>query len=69
MNNYRRIYRDYWRQYFPEYEIPQGYHVHHILPRSLGGTNDPKNLIALHIDDHMSIHRCRGDKYVGDRLQ
>jgi hypothetical protein len=28
--------------------------------------NHPTNLIALHPDDHVSIHKNRGDKYVSD---
>jgi len=45
-----------------------GYHVHHIKPKStFEDKNDPqihhpRNLIALHPDDHISIHKCRGDK-------
>ena len=61
-DNYRRNLINYWRQYFPQWDIPKGYHVHHIIPVCEGGTHHPKNLIALHPDDHVSIHRCRGDK-------
>jgi len=61
MSPHRQALRNHWRQYYPEYEIPKGYHVHHILPRACGGTDDPRNLIALHPDDHVTIHRCRGD--------
>ena len=59
----------YWRQYFPNYQIPKGYHVHHIKPKSIckqkgwkdERINHPSNLIALHPDDHHSVHKCRGD--------
>ncbi len=57
----------YWQQYFPKYKIPKFYHVHHIKPKcTFEDKNDPmihhpRNLIALHPDDHQSIHRCRGD--------
>lgn len=58
----------YWRQFLPNWDIPKGYHVHHIKPQSLfDGTLDahhPKNLIALHPDDHLSIHKNRGDVFV-----
>jgi group I intron endonuclease len=60
--NYRKNLITHWRQFYPDWDIPTGYHVHHIKPKALGGTHQPKNLIALHPDDHVSIHRCRGDK-------
>lgn len=71
-NNYRLNLTTYWKQFFPEWEIPKGYHVHHIVPRSVGKQNGwsdykinhPNNLIALHPEDHVSIHKCRGDKYL-----
>jgi hypothetical protein len=62
--NHRQIYTQYWKQYNPDYAIPNGYHVHHITPRSCGGKDVPKNLIALHPDDHVSIHKNRGDHYM-----
>ena len=66
-NNYRRNLELYWRQFYPHWKVPSGYHVHHIKPKSTyADKNDPRihhprNLIALHPDDHASIHRCRGD--------
>jgi len=72
--NYRKNLITYWRQYHPDYQIPAGYHVHHIKPRCTfkdkndPSINHPSNLIALHPDDHYSIHRCRGDKYVNGFL-
>jgi len=59
--NYRKNLTLYWQQYFSGYQIPKGYHVHHIKPKTTGGDNHPSNLIALHPDDHISIHKCRGD--------
>jgi hypothetical protein len=32
-------------------------HIHHIIPRHLGGTNDPDNLIELTIQEHAEAHR------------
>lgn len=32
-------------------------HSHHIVPKSLGGTNAPENLINLSVDDHITAHR------------
>lgn len=67
---YRQNLINYWRQFYPNWSIPEGYHVHHIKPKCLfEDKNDfrihhPRNLIALHPDDHISIHRCRGDAFV-----
>ena len=73
-NDHRRNLRSYRRRFYPDWTIPIGYHVHHIRPRCLckqeGWTdeqiNHPRNLIALHPDDHISIHRNRGDKFVSE---
>ena len=32
-------------------------HKHHIIPRHMGGTDDPENLIELTIEDHAEAHR------------
>ncbi len=70
--NYRRNLILYWRQWYPDWTIPIGYHVHHIKPKGLfknkkdPGIHHPRNLIALHPDDHISIHKCRGDKAIGN---
>jgi hypothetical protein len=68
--NYRKNFITYWRQWHPQFIIPKGYVIHHKHPQSLckqegwtlEDTNHPRNLIALHPDDHVTIHRCRGDK-------
>ena len=73
-NDHRRNLTMFWKQYFPSYEIPKGYHVHHIKPRcTFKDKNDarihhPKNLIALHPDDHYTIHKCRGDKHLSSKF-
>ena len=33
--DHRKNITEFWRQFFPDYEIPNGYHVHHIYPRVL----------------------------------
>lgn len=33
-------------------------HKHHIIPRHLGGTDDPDNLVEVSIEEHAEIHRC-----------
>lgn len=32
-------------------------HIHHIIPKHMGGTNDPKNLVELTIAEHAEAHR------------
>lgn len=32
-------------------------HLHHIIPRHMGGTDDPSNLIELTIEEHADAHR------------
>jgi hypothetical protein len=31
-------------------------HKHHIIPRHMGGTDDPSNLVVLSIEDHAQAH-------------
>ena len=31
-------------------------HKHHIVPRHMGGTNDPDNLVELTVEDHAIAH-------------
>jgi hypothetical protein len=33
------------------------YHTHHIIPKHMGGTDDPSNLIQLSIEEHAEAHR------------
>jgi len=32
-------------------------HNHHIIPRHIGGTDDPSNLIKVTVEEHAEIHR------------
>jgi hypothetical protein len=32
-------------------------HLHHILPRHMGGSNDPSNLVELTVEEHAQAHR------------
>ena len=67
-SNYKRNLINYWNQLIPGWTIPKGFHVHHIKPKSTFKNKDdlkihhPSNLIALHPDDHIAIHKNRGDK-------
>ena len=33
------------------------YHNHHILPKHMGGTDDPENIIKLTIEEHAEAHK------------
>ena len=39
------------------------YHKHHIIPRHMGGTDDPSNLIELTIEEHAEAHRLLYEEY------
>lgn len=38
-------------------------HKHHIIPRHMGGTNDPDNIIELSIEEHAEAHRKLYEEY------
>ena len=38
-------------------------HLHHIIPRHLGGTDDPDNLVELTIEEHAEEHRKLYEEY------
>ena len=46
------------------------YHLHHIVPRHAGGTNDPENLIRVTVEQHAELHFARYLQYgeMGDWL-
>lgn len=33
------------------------YHKHHIIPKHMGGTDDPSNLVELTVEEHAEAHR------------
>lgn len=39
------------------------YHKHHIVPRHMGGTDDPSNLIKLTVEEHAEAHRKLFEQY------
>lgn len=44
--------------------IPEGYkEVHHIVPRSFGGSDDPTNLVAFTAREHFVAHRLLAKMY------
>jgi hypothetical protein len=38
-------------------------HLHHIIPKHMGGTDDPDNLIKLSIEEHAEAHRKLFEEY------
>lgn len=39
------------------------YHMHHIVPRHAGGTDDPSNLVRLTVEEHAEAHRKLYEQY------
>lgn len=39
------------------------YHKHHIVPRHVGGTNEPSNIIELTIEEHAEAHKLLYEQY------
>jgi len=66
---YIRIYQDFIRDR-REKGRPSGYsEKHHIVPKSLGGTDDKENLIRLSARDHYFAHCCLAKIYGGKMWQ
>lgn len=38
-------------------------HTHHIIPKHMGGSDDPSNLIELTVEEHAEAHRILYEKY------
>lgn len=39
------------------------YHTHHIIPRHMGGSDNPENLVELTIEEHAKAHKLLYEKY------
>ena len=39
------------------------FHIHHIIPKHMGGTDDPENLTTLTIEEHADAHKNLFDLY------
>ena len=57
-------------------DLLEGFHKHHILPRHLGGSDDPSNIVLLHPYDHAiahfvrwKIYKTRGDAWAFNVLK
>ena len=38
-------------------------HKHHIIPKHMGGSDDPSNLVSLSVEEHAEEHRKLWEKY------
>ena len=38
-------------------------HIHHIVPKHMGGTDDPNNLVELTVEEHAEAHRKLYEQY------
>ena len=38
-------------------------HKHHIIPKHMGGTDDPSNLIELSVEEHTEAHRVLWEQH------
>ena len=38
-------------------------HKHHIIPKHMGGTDDPSNIVELTVEEHAEAHRVLYEKY------
>lgn len=47
--------------------LPEFYEIHHIVPISMGGTNEESNLVALTIKEHVLIHKLLVKIYPNSR--
>ena len=54
--NYTKIYDDFIEDRKSSKEVNGYFEVHHIVPRSLGGSDEPENLIKLTPSDHFFAH-------------
>jgi hypothetical protein len=39
------------------------YHVHHIVPKHIGGTNEPSNLVRLSVKEHAEVHKLLWEEH------
>ena len=42
-------------------------HIHHIIPRHMGGTDDPSNLIELTVEEHATAHLKLYEQYKNEK--
>ena len=42
-------------------------HKHHIIPKHMGGSNDPSNIAELTVEEHIEVLKEKGKKLIGDK--
>lgn len=45
----------------------EGFHIHHIVPTSLGGTDESSNLVYVTTEEHITAHRLLSN-YAGPKM-
>lgn len=66
--NYKKIYTDFISDRLTKQSIDDYFEIHHIIPRSYGGTNDKDNLIKLTAKDHFFAHILLAKIYKGKMI-
>jgi hypothetical protein len=67
--NYKNIYENFIKSRKDKIFLDTEYcEIHHILPRSLGGTNDLENLIKLNARDHYFAHMLLA-RFAGPKMK
>lgn len=67
MNNKYQTWYNAVIQYAKSRPTPAGYtEVHHVLPRSMGGSNNPDNLVVLTAKEHFVCHLLLTKMYTGE---
>lgn len=66
--NYKKIYNDFISDRLNKQEINGYYEVHHIVPKSYGGSDDSENLIKLTAKDHFFAHELLAKIYKGKMI-
>lgn len=70
LSNYKLKYHNFIdkRRHRP-LKAEKGYEIHHIIPRSLGGSNKKDNLVKLSYREHWMAHRFLTKVYTGTKKQ
>lgn len=67
--NYKNIYKNFINSRKNKIFLDNEYYeTHHILPKSLGGNNDPENLIKLNAREHYFAHMLLA-RFAGPRMK
>lgn len=68
MMNYKRIYDEFILDRKSKQDINGYYEIHHIVPKSFGGTNDESNLVKLTASEHLFAHALLARIYKGKMI-